>query len=179
MSLLSIGRNAAIADMLHDVHSDVHGVASTPTTDKLQDARKSLLQDLTPWIPGDFVVTYGVLLTAWSGMRASFGWLLVVAAAAAVTYVTLGAFAVTGFTGSAGSPTAMRRLTVRTVVGFGVSVYTAVAIPNSGWYDFKWFADHELPCVVTAAAATIVVVSLLRGFQKRYGFQLGNGQANG
>jgi len=175
MSLLSVGRSAAVAAQLREVHSEISADAPDDTKKKLEDARKSLLDSLTPWIPGDFVVTYGTLLTTWTGMRASFAWLLILAAACAVTYIILGAFTLTGFVGPSGSASTMKSLAARTVVGFVVSVYAAVAIPNSGWYDFKWFSDHELQCVVTAAIAVVVVVSLLKGFQKRYGIQLGNG----
>ena len=174
MSLVSIGRNAAIADQLRDIHNDVRGVASDDTRSKLDDARKNLLDSLTPWIPGDFVVTYGVLLTAWKGMRSSFAWLLIVAAVAAISYIVLGAFSVSGFRGPSGSRAAMKGLAVRTVVGFGVSIYAAAAIPASGWYDFRWFSDNELACVVTASAGVAVVVSLLKGLQKRYGYSLGS-----
>lgn len=166
MSLLSVGRNAEATSQLVEATRDL-----TPEQKKkFEDARKGLLDTLTPWIPGDFVVSYGILLTSWAGMRRSFGWLLLVAGISAVAFVFLGAFAATGF-----KTKRSRRwngLAVRAIVGALVSVYAAVAIPNSGWYDFKWFTDNELSVVVTAGIVVVFLVLALKGIQKRTGMKL-------
>lgn len=129
------------------------------------NARSNLLTSLTPWIPGDFVVSYGVLLTAWSSVQSSFPWLLVSAGGAALIFVLLGNFAETGFRG------VTRRqwgsLMLRTVVGFGVALLAAAAIPRSGWYDFGWFARNETGVVLTATGVVLVpVVLILKGLSK-------------
>lgn len=177
MALLSLGRNVAIAEGLAPVDPGVTdpNVVRTETNKKLEDAQKSLLEALTPWIPGDFVVTYGVLLTAWTGVRASFVWMLIIAAISAITFVVLGAFAETGFKAKADwSDKAKKRLLVRTLAGFLVSVYACVAIPNSGWYELDWFSDNELSVVVTAGVISAILILALKGFQKRLGYSLGN-----
>jgi hypothetical protein len=178
VALLSLGRNVVVAERVKPV-----GPAGSQSADdvrdeanrKLEDARKSLLDTLTPWIPGDFIVTYGVLLTAWSRMRANFGWLLIIASVSAITYVVLGAFAETGFRRADDRSTKVKqRLIGRTIAGFVVSLYAATAIPTSGWYDFKWFSDNELSWVVTGGVLVVIVVFILKGLQKRLGFSLGN-----
>jgi hypothetical protein len=131
---------------------------------KLDDTRKSLLDTLAPWIPGDFVVSYGALLTAWTAIRRSFGWLLIVAIASAIVFVFGAAFAATGFKTPSDRP--FLRLSVRALVGGAVAVAAATAIPNSGWYDFKWFVDNELACVVTAGIGAGILVLILKGFTK-------------
>jgi peptidoglycan/LPS O-acetylase OafA/YrhL len=68
----------------------------------------------------------------------------------------------------------MKALAIRTVVGFGVSVYAAAAIPLSGWYQWRWFSQHELACVFTAGVIVVVLAFVLKGFQKRLGVALGN-----
>ena len=116
-------------------------------------------------------MTYGLLLTAWGTFRASFVWLLVVSAVCAVGFVVLGAFAETGFKRARDrSPKVRQRLLVRTVVGFCVSVFAAVAIPRSDWYDFEWFAQNELAWAITASVITGFVVLILEGLQKRGSF---------
>jgi hypothetical protein len=171
MSLASVGRNAVLADrvaLVDDVGAKTAKEVKGEANDKLSDARKGLLNSLTPWIPGDFVVAYGTLLTAWEGLRASFVWLLIISAASAITFIVLGAFAATGFKGPKSATRKInRRLAVRTVIGFFVSIYAAFAIPRSGWYDFDWFSKNESAVVITAGVAVIIVVSVLKGLQKR------------
>jgi hypothetical protein len=148
-------------------------VSEREADEKIANARKDILAALTPWIPGDFVVTYGLLLTAWTSLRASFEWMLGIAAVLALVYVVLGAFAETGFKGI-DNPT-RRKLFWRTVIGFLVSVLASIAIPSSGWYDIKHFADHELSWLLTATILVAAVVMLLKGVQKRTGLDLANG----
>lgn len=174
MALMSVGRNAVVAENLGSI--DVSSGNMTPEDkQKLEDARKSILEAVASWIPGDFVVSYGILLTAWTTLRASFFWMLIIAAISSIAFVVLGAFGETGFKKATDRTVAVRdRLVARTVVGFLVSVFASVAIPNSGWYDFKWFSDNELPVVVTAGVLVGLVVLALKGFQKRWGFPLGS-----
>ncbi|HYO60287.1 MAG TPA: hypothetical protein VEU29_00130, partial [Actinomycetota bacterium] len=148
--------------------------AQAETEKKIEELRKSIIQTLTPWIPGDFVVTYGILITAWTSIESSFMWLLIIAAASALTYVVLGAFSVTGFKESdpAQARTLKNRLMMRTVAGFVVSVYAAVAIPGSGWHQFAVFRDNELAWLTTATVVVVVPVMLLKGLQKRLGISL-------
>lgn len=170
MSLASIGRNAVLAERMTDM-GEVGALTGDEVRErankKLEAARTDILSRLTPWIPGDFVVAYGVLLTAWQGLQASFSWLLIVAALSAITFVLLGAFAETGFARPRDrSWKIVRQLALRTVIGFLVAVYASVAIPRSGWYDFAWFAQNEQSVILTASIAVVVVVFLLKGFQK-------------
>jgi L-lactate permease len=176
MSLSSLGRNAVIANALVPVTADDTRSAAEIKLEadaKLASARKSILEALTPWIPGDFVVTYGVLLTAWTSVRASFEWMLVIAAALTVTYVLLGAFAESGFKNV--DADTRKKLISRTIVGFFVSVVASIAIPESGWYDIKSFADNELSWLVTAGIGVGAVAMFLRGVQKRTGIVLAEG----
>lgn len=176
MALVSLGRNVAVSERVRPVGSV--GVKTAEevreeANEKIDDARKGLLDTLAPWIPGDFVVTYGALLTAWSALRANFPWLLIISAASAFTYVVLGAFAETGFKNAADrSSKVKRKLLYRTIAGFGVSVCAAVAIPTSGWYDFGWFVRNELACIVTAGFLVVAVVFVLKGVQERFGVSL-------
>jgi len=170
MSLASVGRNTILAERITDI-GEVGALTKDQVRERankrLEDARTDILSRLTPWIPGDFVVAYGVLLTAWTGMQASFTWLLIVAAASSVTFIVLGAFAETGFAKARDrSGKLLRQLAVRTVIGFLVALYAAVAIPRSGWYEFGWFAQNETSVTVTAGIVVVIVVFLLRGFQK-------------
>jgi hypothetical protein len=173
MALISLGRNAMVAERADELPpvggktvNEVHNEANK----KLEDARRGILDALTPWIPGDFVVTYGLLLTAWTEMRASFPWMLLVASLSAILFIVGGAFAETGFRRASDKSKKVRnRLLARTLLGFVVSVYASVAIPTSGWYDFKGFADNELAWVVTASVLVSFLVLLLKGFQKRWG----------
>jgi len=171
MSLSSLGRNAVIAQSLGPVEggSDAAAVKAAANK-KLAETRKSILDALTPWIPGDFVVTYGVLLTAWSEVRYSFEWMLLIAGVLALSFVVLGAFAESGF--KAVTKATRRKLYSRTIVGFFVSVIASIAIPKSGWYDFKHFTDNELSWLVTAGIGVGAVVMLLRGIQIRTGIAL-------
>lgn len=181
MSLTTLGRNAVLDEKLKTIAAaplsgSASAEAKAEAKQKIDEARKSIIDTLTPWIPGDFIVTYGIFLTAWESLRGSFVWLLIVATGAALTYVVLGAFSATGFKQPANSQlgTPWNRLAGRTIAGFVVSVYAAVAIPNSGWYDFKWFRDNELAWVLTASVLVIVPVYVLKGLQKRLGISLEN-----
>lgn len=176
MALLSLGRNVVMAEKVEGVASagvkDANAVREEANK-RLDEARRGILDALTPWIPGDFLVIYGILLTAWPGMRASFRWMIVIAGFSALSFVVLGAFAETGFKKrSDRSRRARMRLTTRTIAGFFVSLYASVAIPMSEWYDFDAFADNELPWVVTASALVAIVVLALKGVQKRYDIPL-------
>lgn len=176
MALMSLGRNVVLAEKAKElvVTKGMTAEAIAELEKNIEDYRKGLLETLTPWIPGDFVVSYGVLLTAWSALRGSFGWLLVVAGASALAYVVLGAFAETGFRKASDPSNGVKKgLVIRTIAGFLVSVYAAIAIPSSGWYQFKWFVDNELAVVVTAGVLVIILVLLLKGFQKRWQVSLG------
>ncbi len=171
MALLSLGRNVAIAAehtspvIAGDNVDEVRDNAQK----KIEDARKGLLATLTPWIPGDFVVTYGLLLSAWKGMQGSFLWLLIVSFASAFAFVVVGAFSITGFKCKADrSAKVVKQLAIRTLAGAGVSLYAAAAIPNSGWYYFGWFRDNELAWVVTAGIIVVPVTLILQGTQKKY-----------
>jgi hypothetical protein len=168
MSLISVGRNTVVAAELRREHG-------RPPTDRSSDLaaeqeaerarQKALLDTLTPWIPGDFAVTYAALLTTWANLRGNFPWLVVIAIVSAVAFVFGGAFATTGFLGTDGAT--WRRLTVRTVIGAAVSVYAAAAIPNSGWRDFEWFTNNESSWIITATLVATGIVLVLRGFKKR------------
>jgi hypothetical protein len=171
VSLLSVGRRLSAAQSLTPVtpgeEQTIEQVADEANT-KIEDARKGLLDTLTPWIPGDFVVTYGLLLTAWDTMQESFEWLLAVALLCALTYVVLGAFAQSGFRATPGvTLPSFRGLIYRSIAGALVSVLAAIAIPTSGWYDFEWFRDNELSTVVTATLVAAALVLLLKGLQRR------------
>jgi hypothetical protein len=171
MALMSLGRYTAIAEEADHVGEvggrDAEDVRKDANK-KIDDVRKDILGSLTPWIPGDFVVVYGTLLTAWSNIRESFFWLLIISAVAAFTFVILGAFSETGFrTKRQRSKAVKQRLAARVTAGFLVSVFAAVTIPRSGWYDFDWFADNEQSCVLTAGIAVVAVVFVLKGLQKR------------
>ena len=169
MALLSLGRNVVIDERLRrpDLEGDTADDVRKKVEDQLEDARKGLLHTLNPWIPGDFVITYGLLLSAWPLLRDSFIWLLVVAGGSAFTFVILGAFAATGFARRRDrSKKVWRRLLIRTGVGFTVSVYASVAIPMSGWREFSWFTENELAWLVTATALAAVIVMIMKGLQK-------------
>jgi hypothetical protein len=172
MALISLGRNVAVAARADEVPTATNASADSVREEankKLEEARKSILDALTPWIPGDFIVAYGILLTAWTQLRASFLWMLVIAAACAVGFVIGGAFAETGFARPANkSGKVASRLMARTLIGFLVAVYASVAIPTSGWYDFQWFVDNELASVVTASVLVTVAVLFLKGIQRRW-----------
>lgn len=161
MSLMTVGRNTMIANRLQMDETRL----SAEEKAKIDETRQSLLKSLTPWIPGDFVVAYGALLTAWSALRGSFPWLVIVSIVSAVVFVFGAGFAETGFRKKSDRPWA--RLGIRTAAGAIVSIYAAVAIPNSGWYDFRWFVDNELSWVVTASIVVTAVVFVLKGLQKR------------
>ena len=62
----------------------------------------------------------------------------------------------------------------RTFIGFVVSVYASVAIPTSGWYEFKGFVDNELALELTASVLVGILVLVLKGFQKLLGLTLTN-----
>lgn len=169
VALSSLGRNTVIADRVQLVNlASLQGdeAAKKEAQDRIDNARKDILGALTPWIPGDFVVTYGILLTAWPDLRNSFTWLLIISALSAMVFVILGAFAESGFKPKL-SRHAKLRLLWRTVAGFAVSVYAAAAIPRSGWYDFEWFSKNEQACVLTAGVLTVAIVFILKGLQKR------------
>ena len=175
---LAEGRiDAACIRMLND--GDVGGASELETVkadlekakQELEDARKNLLASLAPWIPGDYIVAYGVLLTAWTSLRNDFPALLLITAAAAVVLVVGSAFAETGFKGT--TKKQARELTVRTVIGFAVSIFASVAIPTSGWYDFAFFRDNEASIILTASAVAIIpVLLILKGLNKATGIKL-------
>ena len=171
MSLTALGRYAAVPD---DV-DHVGGVAGRSPEElkedankKIDEVRRDIVGSLTPWIPGDFVLVYGTLLTAWATVRESFPWLLIISAASAFTFVVLGAFSDTGFrTKAQRSGAVIRRLTARVIAGFFVSVIAAVTIPRSGWYDFGWFARNEQSWILTFSILVLAIVLVLKGLQKR------------
>ena len=172
MSLAGLGRQAVASDpvvepitkaVIND--DDERRMANAEVKTKVEKAQQDIIGGLTPWIPGDFVVTYGALLTAWAGMHGSFEWMLLVSGLAALVYVPLGAFAATGFKKLTSQQAKV--LLRRTGVGFLVSVYAGVAIPNSGWRDFKWFTDHELEVTITAGILVVVPIMFLTGLEKR------------
>jgi hypothetical protein len=53
---------------------------------ELEKARHNLLTSLAPWIPGDYLIVYGILLTAWSRLRGNFPALLLVAVASSIVF---------------------------------------------------------------------------------------------
>jgi hypothetical protein len=167
MALLTVGRRVSQGDVMKVAVAAEQDPARRKA---LEDARKSLLEQLTPWIPGDFVVTYGTLLTLWGTFRASFAWLVVWALALSFSFVFIGAFAATGFT-----TRASRRwsaLIARTIIGGVVSLVAAIAIPSSGWYDFADFVENEARWVASAALLIGVFIGVLKGLQKRYNWAL-------
>lgn len=69
--------------------------------------------------------------------------------------------------GAAGVKQELRSIVFRTVIGIVVCVYAAIAVPNSGWYDFRWFVENEAAVVLTAAGVVIIpVIFVLKGIQK-------------
>jgi hypothetical protein len=165
---MTLGRTAMAADAFDEATGPVTEPADK---EKVEAARKSLLDSLTPWIPGDFVISYGALLTAWARLRGSFPGLIIIAAASSGVFVYGAAFAETGFTTRKSRQ--WKRLSIRTAVGAVVSVLAAVAIPNSGWYDFKAFVDNELSWIVTAGIIVTAVIFVLKGAQKRWKLSFG------
>lgn len=137
---------------------------------RLEVARQDVLDRLTPWIPGDFLLVYGGLLTAWETMRGDFAWLLALAFGLAFAFVFGAAFASTGLKHPQDRP--LLQLTVRAAVGGVVSLVAAAAIPNSGWYDFKGFRDNELPWVFTLSLLLGLFVFVLLGLQTLTGIKL-------
>jgi hypothetical protein len=145
------------------------------TQNRLDVAQQQILDRLTPWIPGDFLVVYGGLLTAWTTLRKDFPWLVGLAFGLAFAFVFGAAFATTGFRKNV--PTVQLdvpivQLLVRSVVGGAVSLAAATAIPNSGWYDFKGFVDNELSWVFTVSLLLGLFVLILLGLQKLTGIKL-------
>ena len=167
MALMTVGRMTSQDSALKLAANEEKDVERKK---QLEEARKSLLEQLTPWIPGDFVITYGILLTAWTKVRNDFESLLLCSVGLAFGFVFLSAFAATGFTTARSRQ--WRKLTARSVVGAVVSLIAAIAIPNSGWYDFKAFSENELAWVVTASALVVFVIFFLKGLQKRYKWEL-------
>lgn len=164
-SARSRGAGPAFADDTEKVKTDLDSAES-----ELATARADLLEQLAPWIPGDFVVVYGALLTAWAAIRNDFLWLIVVAVASAIVFVIGSAFADQGLKGvkEKRSP-----LLMRTLVGIPICVLAALAIPNSGWSQFEWFVNNEASVVLTASVVGIVPIAyLLRGISKSTGVKL-------
>lgn len=188
MALLTLGRQAVRTEAIARDHPPVEQAEIDAARDaaggnadqlatslaqaerRLDVARQDVLDRLTPWIPGDFLVIYGGLLTAWETIRANFVWLLSLAFALAFAFVFGAAFASTGLKRPQDRP--ILQLTVRSVVGGVVSLAAAVAIPNSGWYDFKGFRDNELAWVFTVSLVLGLFVFVLLGVQKLTGFKL-------
>jgi hypothetical protein len=130
---------------------------------KLADARQGIATTLAPWIPGDFLVIYGTLLTAWTGLRADFYWMIALSVLSAFLFVFLGAIAESGFVKDQGF---YWGLLLRAVIGAGACIYACFAVPNSGWYDFGWMRDNETPVVLTAGTCLSAVVLILKTVQK-------------
>jgi hypothetical protein len=171
MSLMTVGRNAVVASQLAPPPQPPPGETAEEKAARLEqqlaEARKSLLDTLTPWIPGDFIVAYSTLLTAVTALQSNFAWMMLLSAILSIVFVWGTAFSATGFKTPADRP--FKRLTARTIMGFGVAVLAAVAIPSSGWYDFRWFADNQSSAVLTAGIVASALVLLLKGFQKLIG----------
>ena len=134
---------------------------------KLGDARKGLADSLTPWIPGDFLVTYGTLLTAWDSLRGAFWMMVGLSVASAFAFVFLGAIAEAGWGTLAASSYA--KLFWRALIGAAISVYASFALPNSGWYGFAWMRDNESSVVLTAGLGVALIVLFLKTLPRSLG----------
>lgn len=172
MALVSLGKNAALLAFTAPKPSppdgasdDVVRAVEQDAARKLGKARGDIQKSLTPWIPGDFLVTYGALLTAWTAIQGDFVWMLIVTGASVVVFVWAGAFSLDG--GKNWTGDLIKRLVGRSVVGFVVSLVAAATIPRSGWYEFAWFADHEQSVLTTLGIATGALVLVLTGLKVR------------
>jgi hypothetical protein len=167
MSLMTVGRNAVLIEQLKQDPPAGETPEQRAEREKREAAQKLLLDQLSAWIPGDFIVAYTTLLSSWSQLQANFRWLLVIAAISSFVFVWGTAFSTSGFKTAKDRP--FVRLTVRTVLGFVVAVYASAAIPTSGWYDLDWFADNQTSVIATAAVISAGLVLFLKGFQKLMG----------
>ena len=159
MDTIAAADPSAVEPELTDAKAELEAAKA-----ELENARQNLLASLAPWIPGDYLVVYGILLTAWPRFRGNFPGLLIVAVTSSIVFKIGVDFA----DGRApGVKQHLRSIAFRTLIGIFVCVYAAVAVPNSGWYDFKWFVDNEAEVVMTAAGVVIIpVVFVLKGLQK-------------
>lgn len=169
MSLLTLGRTATTRDMAGD-SSALTPEQQAEVKRQVEAARKSLIGSMAPWIPGDFLVTYGALLTAWTSLRASFPWMVLLAVGLAFALVFGAAFSETGFKDP--KDRVYKRLIIRSLVGAFAAVYACFAVPNSGWYDFAWFVDNELAVITTAGIGATLIVLLLKGIERSSGMLL-------
>ena len=171
MALISLGKNAAMLERLSPPLSIPDGASAEllavreDANDKIKKTKGDIQKSLTPWIPGDFLVTYGTLLAVWTVMQNNFRWLLVIAIGSAIAYVWLGAFSVTGFKDFSGP--LVKKLVVRSIVGAILSILVAATVPLSGWYQLAWFKNNESAVIATLGIVTGLVVLLLTGLKMR------------
>lgn len=188
MALVSLGKNAALIEQLarplpdldvpipqtehgllsaNEVQAVVQQVAAVQqaANDSIKKTRGDIQKSLTPWIPGDFLVTYGTLLAAWDALRNDFLWMVILSIIIGVVFVWGGAFSMDGFRQF--SRKLAGKLTGRTLVGIVVSLIAAATVPTSGWYQLKLFQDHETSVLTTLGVLVGVLVLVLTGLKMR------------
>jgi hypothetical protein len=134
--------------------------------DNIDKARKGISDALAQWIPGDLLVVYGTLLTAWTQLRGNFGWMIGISIVLGAALVFVGAAAQGGW-GAVKQSTG--DLSWRAIIGVGVSLVACSAVPNSGWYQFPWMRENEAAVVLTAGAMVGILVLLLKSLPARVG----------
>ncbi|MFC5175355.1 hypothetical protein [Nocardioides taihuensis] len=172
MALVSLGKNAALlastappADLAAGAQPEAVRAAQEDASSKLKKTRGDIQKSLTPWIPGDFLVSYGALLTAWTGLQSNFWGMVIVTAATVIVFVWAGAFSLDE--GTNWSKKLAGRLAGRSLIGFVVALVAAATIPKSGWYEFSWFSNNEQSVLTTLGILTGALVLVLTGLKMR------------
>jgi hypothetical protein len=169
MGAWSLGREAALAKQLPRQARELAKEPQDP-----QDTLSDLAGKVLAWIPGEVVVLYGALITLFVqndaekiGDSASVV-LTIGGVVFAGLFVLLAAFASTS-----GAGWLTMRIKGRAVLASIAFLIWSLTVPNSGWNEFDWIADHPIETAAIAGVVGLVFSLLATGVDNRLGDEAG------
>jgi hypothetical protein len=150
-----------------EAHRKVQG--QKPTPDEAQSTMTDLAGKVLSWIPGEVVVLYGALITLFVGTSADSP-----GDAASIILTVLGVIFASGFvvlaawSSTSDSEWLTKRIKGRAFLAGVAFVIWSLTVPDSGWQEIKWIAEHPAQTAGIAGVFGLIFSLIATGADNRW-----------
>jgi hypothetical protein len=124
------------------------------------------------WIPGEVVVIYGALITLFIGSESeSLGSSTSIILTAAGIILAGGLVVLAAWSSTSGPGWLTKRIKGRAALACIAFVIWSLTVPDSGWQELGWIADHPAETAAIAGVIGLIFSLIATGADNRWGKQ--------
>jgi hypothetical protein len=124
------------------------------------------------WIPGEVIVIYGALITLFVGSESeNLGSSASIILTAIGIILAGGLVVLAAWSSTSGAGWLTKRIKGRAVLASAAFIIWSLTVPDSGWQEIGWIADHPAETAALAGIIGLIFSLIAAGADNRWGKQ--------